>query len=49
MNFMRTTASMAIVAGSMVLTGAAIAQDKTYTIGVSVPMPKARTPQCLQK
>ena len=35
MNFFRTTALAVLVAGS--LAGAAIAQDKTYTIGVSVP------------
>ena len=35
MNFMKTTALAAIVVGS--LTVGAIAQDKTYTIGVSVP------------
>lgn len=35
MNFMKTTALAALVVGS--LTVGAIAQDKTYTIGVSVP------------
>ncbi|MBI4920298.1 MAG: substrate-binding domain-containing protein [Devosia nanyangense] len=35
MNFFRTTALAALLAGS--LAGGAIAQDKTYTIGVSVP------------
>jgi ribose transport system substrate-binding protein len=35
MNFLKTTAIAAVVAGSFA--GAAIAQDKTYTIGVSVP------------
>jgi ribose transport system substrate-binding protein len=37
MNFFKTTALTAVVAGSVLLAGAAIAQDKTYTIGVSVP------------
>jgi len=35
MNFMKTTALAALVVGS--LTVSAIGQDKTYTIGVSVP------------
>ncbi len=35
MNFMKTTALAALVVGG--LAGSAIAQDKTYTIGVSVP------------
>ncbi len=34
---MKTTALAALVAGSVMLAGAAVAQDKTYTIGVSVP------------
>ena len=37
MNLLRTTALAALVAGSVGLAGAAIAQDKVYTIGVSVP------------
>lgn len=37
MNFMKTTALTALVVSSFALAGAAIAQDKTYTIGVSVP------------
>ena len=37
MNLLRTTALAALVAGSVGLVGAAIAQDKIYTIGVSVP------------
>src|SRR3569623_1002646 len=37
MNFFKTIALMALAAGSVFLAGAAIAQDKTYTIGVSVP------------
>ena len=37
MNLLRTTALAALVAGSVGLAGAAIGQDKVYTIGVSVP------------
>ena len=37
MKLFKTTALAAVVAGSLGLAGAAIAQDKTYTIGVSVP------------
>ena len=37
MNFFKTTALTAMVAGGVMLAGGAIAQDKTYTIGVSVP------------
>jgi len=37
MTLLKTTALTALVAGSVFLAGAAIAQDKTYTIGVSVP------------
>ena len=37
MNLFRTTALAALVAGSVGLAGAAMAQDKVYTIGVSVP------------
>jgi len=37
MNFFKTTALTAMVAGGVMLAGVAIAQDKTYTIGVSVP------------
>jgi ribose transport system substrate-binding protein len=37
MNLFKTTALTAVVAGSVMLAGAAVAQDKTYTIGVSVP------------
>ena len=37
MNLLKTTALTAVVASSVFLAGAAIAQDKTYTIGVSVP------------
>ena len=37
MNLLKTTALTAVIAGSVFLAGAAIAQDKTYTIGVSVP------------
>ncbi|HVY51380.1 MAG TPA: substrate-binding domain-containing protein [Devosia sp.] len=37
MHLFKTTALSAVVAGSVLLAGAAIAQDKTYTIGVSVP------------
>ena len=37
MNFFKTTAVAAIMVASVGLAGTAIAQDKTYTIGVSVP------------
>jgi len=37
MNLMKTTALAALVVGSLTLAGSAIGQDKTYTIGVSVP------------
>lgn len=37
MNFLKTTAVAAFVAGSFGLAGVAIAQDNSYTIGVSVP------------
>ncbi|HEY4200962.1 MAG TPA: substrate-binding domain-containing protein [Devosiaceae bacterium] len=37
MNFLKTTMAVVVVAGSLGLAGTAIAQDKTYTIGVSVP------------
>lgn len=37
MTLLKTTALTALVAGSVFLAGAAVAQDKTYTIGVSVP------------
>src|SRR6201999_3621296 len=37
MTLLRTTALAVFMAGSVVMAGAAIAQDKTYTIGVSVP------------
>lgn len=37
MNLFRTTALAALAVASVTLAGAAIAQDKTYTIGVSVP------------
>ena len=37
MNFMKTTVLAALVVGSLTLAGSAIGQDKTYTIGVSVP------------
>jgi len=37
MNFMKTTALAALVVGSLTLAGSAIGDDKTYTIGVSVP------------
>jgi len=37
MNLMKTTALAALMVGSLTLAGSAIGQDKTYTIGVSVP------------
>ena len=37
MNLMKTTALAALVVGGLTLAGSAVAQDKTYTIGVSVP------------
>jgi ribose transport system substrate-binding protein len=37
MNLMKTTALAALVVGSLTVAGTAIGQDKTYTIGVSVP------------
>ncbi|WP_366246924.1 substrate-binding domain-containing protein [Devosia sp. 67-54] len=37
MNLMKTTALAALVVGSLTVAGSAIGQDKTYTIGVSVP------------
>lgn len=37
MNFMRTTAAVTLAVASFALAGTAIGQDKTYTIGVSVP------------
>jgi len=37
MNLLKTTALAALVVGSLTLAGSAIGQDKTYTIGVSVP------------
>ena len=37
MNLMKTTALAALLVGSLTLAGSAIGQDKTYTIGVSVP------------
>ncbi len=37
MNLLKTTALAALVVGSLSLAGSAIAQDKTFTIGVSVP------------
>src|ERR1700761_6012250 len=37
MNLFKTTALAALVAGSVCLASGAIAQDQTYTIGVSVP------------
>jgi ribose transport system substrate-binding protein len=37
MNFVKTTLMATVVAGSLGLAGTAIAQDQTYTIGVSVP------------
>jgi len=37
MKLLKTTALAAIIAGGALFAGAAIAQDKTYTIGVSVP------------
>ena len=37
MNLMKTTALAALVVGSLTLAGSAIGDDKTYTIGVSVP------------
>lgn len=37
MNFFKTTMMAAAVAGGVGLAGAALAQDQTYTIGVSVP------------
>src|SRR6201999_2755025 len=37
MTLLRTTALAVFMAGSVVMAGAAIAQDKTFTIGVSVP------------
>src|SRR5690348_9260884 len=37
MNFVKLTALSAVAASSLMLAGAAVAQDKTYTIGVSVP------------
>jgi len=37
MKLLRTTALAALVAGSLAVAGSAIGQDKTYTIGVSVP------------
>lgn len=37
MNFLKTTLMASVVAGSLGLAGTAIAQDQTYTIGVSVP------------
>lgn len=37
MKLMSSIAMTAVVAGSLTLAGGAIAQDKTYTIGVSVP------------
>jgi ribose transport system substrate-binding protein len=37
MQLFKITAMAAVVAGSFALAGTAIAQDKTYTIGVSVP------------
>src|SRR3569623_3810719 len=37
MNFFKTIALSVMVGGGVMLAGAAIAQDKTYTIGVSVP------------
>jgi ribose transport system substrate-binding protein len=37
MNLFRTTAIAALIVGTVGLIGPAIAQDKTYTIGVSVP------------
>ena len=37
MNFMKTTAVAAIMVAGFGLAGSAIAQDKTFTIGVSVP------------
>ncbi|MEO8882761.1 MAG: substrate-binding domain-containing protein [Devosia sp.] len=37
MKLLQTTALAAIIAGGALFAGAAIAQDKTYTIGVSVP------------
>jgi len=37
MNLMKTTALAALMVGSLTLAGSSIGQDKTYTIGVSVP------------
>src|SRR3954466_2973756 len=37
MNFFKTTAVATLMVASVGLAGTAIAQDKTYTIGVSVP------------
>ena len=37
MNLLKTTALATLVVGSLTLAGSAIGQDKTYTIGVSVP------------
>jgi ribose transport system substrate-binding protein len=37
MKFLKMTALTAVAASSLMLAGAAFAQDKTYTIGVSVP------------
>jgi len=37
MNLLKTTALAAIVAGTFALAGTALAQDKSYVIGVSVP------------
>jgi ribose transport system substrate-binding protein len=37
MHLMKTTALMAVMAAGVALAGPAVAQDKTYTIGVSVP------------
>ncbi|GGF14709.1 ABC transporter substrate-binding protein [Youhaiella tibetensis] len=37
MNLLKTTALTAIVAGTFALAGTALAQDKSYVIGVSVP------------
>src|SRR3982750_5038746 len=37
MNFLKTTALAAVAVGTLAIAGTASGQDKTYTIGVSVP------------